>query len=157
MPDRLHAEDLAIVRRLARDHWVRLHGTPRVTVLAGGERARRFWTEWAALSELDTTLLDASTDCDKVVREAVARASASHAELASASGSPSRLRRSSRARRARSSAGSRRISVRTSAVATAASSQTIYFDDGHPSLPSGTTSQLWTEISGGLRIIAGHI
>jgi len=65
-----------IVRRLARDHWVRLHGTPRVTVLAGGVRARRFWTEWTRLGELDATLLDASDDFDTVVREAIVRASA---------------------------------------------------------------------------------
>lgn len=39
------------LRRLARDQWVRLHGTPRVTVLVGGERARALWLAWASLAD----------------------------------------------------------------------------------------------------------
>jgi len=32
-----------ILRKLARDQWVRFHGTPRITVLVGGVRARALW------------------------------------------------------------------------------------------------------------------
>jgi len=39
----------SVLRRLARDQWVRLHGTPRVTVLVGGERGREIWQRWLAL------------------------------------------------------------------------------------------------------------
>jgi len=48
----------AILRRLARDHWVRLHGTPRVTVLVGGERGREVWVQWLAVSGLTGMLLE---------------------------------------------------------------------------------------------------
>ncbi len=47
-----------VVRRLARDHWVRMHGTPRVTVLAGGALAKQVWREWAELMALEAPLLD---------------------------------------------------------------------------------------------------
>ncbi len=40
---------LDVLRRLARDQWVRLHGTPRVTVLVGAGAARAAWQEWNAL------------------------------------------------------------------------------------------------------------
>jgi hypothetical protein len=36
----------AILRRVARDQWVRINGTPRVTVLVGGDHARRLWRDW---------------------------------------------------------------------------------------------------------------
>jgi very-short-patch-repair endonuclease len=78
--DPSRAEDRAVVRRLARDHWVRAHGTPRVTLLAGSARARRLWTEWAELSGIDATLLDGSGDFDSTLRSAVARASTNPAQ-----------------------------------------------------------------------------
>lgn len=61
-----------VLRRLARDHWVRMHGTPRVTVLVGGERGREIWNQWVALSSSGGTLLQG--DFDARIREAVARA-----------------------------------------------------------------------------------
>src|SRR5215813_6817830 len=62
----------SVLRRLARDQWVRLHGTPRVTVLAGELRAKQIWAEWLALSELTGTLLDG--DFEHEIRTAVDRA-----------------------------------------------------------------------------------
>jgi very-short-patch-repair endonuclease len=49
-----------VIRRLARDQWVRLHGTPRVTVLVGGARGREIWSQWLALSSVAGTLLEAA-------------------------------------------------------------------------------------------------
>jgi hypothetical protein len=66
-----------VFRRLARDQWVRIHGTPRVTVLAGGAHARELWNRWIALSEVEGTLLDGELDHN--LREAVARATANPA------------------------------------------------------------------------------
>jgi Protein of unknown function (DUF559) len=60
-----------VLRRLARDHWVRLHGTPRVTVLVGGDRGREIWAAWLALSGMSGTLLEGMLE-DRM-REAVAR------------------------------------------------------------------------------------
>ena len=62
----------SVLRRLGRDHWVRLHGTPRVTVLVGGERGREVWAAWLALSSMDGTLLEGVFE-DRI-REAVDRA-----------------------------------------------------------------------------------
>jgi very-short-patch-repair endonuclease len=62
----------SVLRRLARDQWVRLHGTPRVTVLAGDVRAKQLWADWLALSRLAGTMLDGELDRD--IRAAVARA-----------------------------------------------------------------------------------
>jgi len=62
----------SVLRKLARDHWVRLHGTPRVTVLVGGERGREIWDQWIALSNTTGTLLQG--DFEEQIREAVARA-----------------------------------------------------------------------------------
>jgi hypothetical protein len=53
----------ALLRRLARDHWVRLHGTPRVTVLVG---SATLWKRWSELAGLPTTLLEGA------FREAIA-------------------------------------------------------------------------------------
>jgi very-short-patch-repair endonuclease len=61
-----------VLRRLARDQWIRLHGTPRVTVLVGGERGREIWKQWAALAGTDGLLLEG--DFDDRIREAVKRA-----------------------------------------------------------------------------------
>jgi very-short-patch-repair endonuclease len=68
-----------VLRRLARDHWVRVHGTPRVTVLVGGERGREIWSQWLAVSGTAGTLLEGAFD-DRI-GEAVAQALArpSHA------------------------------------------------------------------------------
>jgi very-short-patch-repair endonuclease len=62
----------SVLRRLARDHWVRLHGTPRVTVLVGGDRGRDLWDQWIALSSTAGTLLEG--EFDEQIRDAVARA-----------------------------------------------------------------------------------
>jgi very-short-patch-repair endonuclease len=62
----------SVLRRLARDHWVRLHGTPRVTVLVGGERGREIWNQWLQLVGTAGTLLEGEFDAR--IREAVARA-----------------------------------------------------------------------------------
>jgi len=62
----------SVLRRLGRDHWVRLHGTPRVTILVGGERGRELWAAWLALASTAGTLLEGSFD-DRI-REAVASA-----------------------------------------------------------------------------------
>jgi very-short-patch-repair endonuclease len=79
-----------VLRRLARDQWVRLHGTPRVTVLVGGARGREIWRQWLALSGVAGTLLEATAggadgldrsergargdSVDEQIRAAVARA-----------------------------------------------------------------------------------
>jgi hypothetical protein len=62
----------SVLRRLARDHWVRLHGTPRVTVLVGSDRGRAIWAQWIALSNTAGTLLQG--DFEEQIREAVVRA-----------------------------------------------------------------------------------
>lgn len=62
----------SVLHRLGRDHWVRLHGTPRVTVLVGGERGRELWAAWIALSNTAGTLLEG--EFEDRIREAVARA-----------------------------------------------------------------------------------
>jgi very-short-patch-repair endonuclease len=80
---------LSVLRRLARDQWVRLHGTPRVTVLVGGPRGREIWRQWLALSGVAGTLLEATAGAagatapresdgalDEQIRAAVARAAA---------------------------------------------------------------------------------
>ena len=70
----------SVLRRLARDQWVRLHGTPRVTVLIGGEHGRALWNQWVALSGAVGTLLaveasgSAEAAVDEQIRAAVARA-----------------------------------------------------------------------------------
>lgn len=61
-----------ILRRFARDQWVRVHGTPRVTVLAGAEHARRMWRQWLAVGELQGELYEGGLD--DAVRDATARA-----------------------------------------------------------------------------------
>ena len=69
-----------VLRRLARDQWVRLHGTPRVTVLVGGAHGREIWNQWIALSGLAGTLLEGEPGTapgamiDDHLRAAVARA-----------------------------------------------------------------------------------
>ncbi len=58
-----------VLRRLARDQWVRLHGTPRVTVLVGGARGRAIWSQWLALSGMAGTLLEAIAGLDRDDRD----------------------------------------------------------------------------------------
>jgi hypothetical protein len=62
----------SVLHRLARDHWVRLHGTPRVTVLVGGDHGRAIWEQWIALSNATGTLLQG--EFDDRIHEAVTRA-----------------------------------------------------------------------------------
>jgi len=64
----------AILRRFARDQWVRVHGTPRVTVLVGAGRARRMWQHWLEVGDLQGELHEG--DLDEVARTAAARAAA---------------------------------------------------------------------------------
>lgn len=59
-----------VLRRFARDQWVRIHGTPRITVLAGDAYARTLWQQWSAVHETLSTLLEG--DVDQIIREAVA-------------------------------------------------------------------------------------
>ena len=61
-----------ILRRFARDQWVRVHGTPRVTVLVGADHARRMWQQWLAVGALQGELYDGSLDA--AVRGATGRA-----------------------------------------------------------------------------------
>jgi very-short-patch-repair endonuclease len=76
-----------MLRRLARDQWVRLHGTPRVTVLVGGSHGREIWNQWISLSGVPGTLVDGEPGAgeaapdgaperafDDQIRAAVARA-----------------------------------------------------------------------------------
>src|SRR5262249_6158771 len=76
----------SVLRRLARDQWVRLHGTPRVTVLVGGAHGREIWNQWLALSGLAGTLLEGESKSgpgdgiDDRLRAAVARAVAEPAQ-----------------------------------------------------------------------------
>lgn len=51
-----------VLRRFARDQAVRERGTPRITVLIGGDEARRLWIEWKDLMRLDASLLDGAID-----------------------------------------------------------------------------------------------
>lgn len=70
-----------MARRLARDHWVRVHGTPRVTVLVGGPRARAVWDAWVAAAGVEATLLGPADPLDAILRDAfvVATREPSHA------------------------------------------------------------------------------
>lgn len=63
-----------ILRRFARDQWVRVHGTPRVTVLVGAGHARRMWQQWLDVGGLEGTLYEGSFD--EAARQAAARAAA---------------------------------------------------------------------------------
>ncbi len=63
----------AVLRRLARDQWVRLHGTPRVTVLAGGEVACALWFAWMGVTGGEGSLLHGD-EVEVLVKRAVERA-----------------------------------------------------------------------------------
>ncbi len=92
----------SVLRRLARDHWVRLHGTPRVTILVGGDRGRELWTQWLAVSELTGTLLEGEL-ADRI-GEAVAAALAVPAHPIAVLASPASAERWRTGRRDRLSA-----------------------------------------------------
>ena len=62
----------AVLRRLARDQWIRLHGTPRVTVLVGGSEAMELWRQWLRVAGREGTLLRGNLD--DIIRDAVGRA-----------------------------------------------------------------------------------
>jgi very-short-patch-repair endonuclease len=79
----------AILRRFARDQWVRIHGTPRITVLVGGAQARVMWERWLAAGALDGTLVDA--ELDEAVQEAATRAVVSPATPIAIACSPAAL------------------------------------------------------------------
>ena len=66
----------AVLRRFARDLWVRSHGTPRVTVLAGDEYAKELWRAWLELADRTGALIDGEADFERAIRDAVARATA---------------------------------------------------------------------------------
>jgi hypothetical protein len=48
----------AILRQFARHQWIRVNGTPRVTVLVGGTRGRVLWRQWLSMGALDGALFD---------------------------------------------------------------------------------------------------
>lgn len=79
----------AILRRFARDQWVRINGTPRVTVLVGGPRARSLWRDWLNAGAVDGTLLEGGLSA---MAEAAARAIARPASPIAVSCSAAELR-----------------------------------------------------------------
>jgi len=79
----------AILRRFARDQWVRIHGTPRITVLVGGAEARAMWQRWLAAGVLDGVLLDG--ELDVAVQDAATRAVANPAAPIAIACSPGAL------------------------------------------------------------------
>lgn len=58
-----------VLRRFARDQWVRLHGTPRITVLAGDGYARELWEQWIAVAGTGTLF---EGEVERSVRDAMA-------------------------------------------------------------------------------------
>jgi very-short-patch-repair endonuclease len=70
----MHMTDHDLVRRFARDHWVRLHGTPRVTFLLGSRRAQTIWENWSRLSGIESSLIEAETPPDRSIQRAFDRA-----------------------------------------------------------------------------------
>jgi very-short-patch-repair endonuclease len=61
-----------LLRRLGRDQWVRVHGTPRITVLAGGDDARRLWEHWLGVANIEGEILGG--DAGTCMRDAMAKA-----------------------------------------------------------------------------------
>ncbi len=63
-----------VLRRFARDQWVRVHGTPRITVLVGDDHARRMWQQWLDVGGLRGALFEGRLE--EAARDAAARATA---------------------------------------------------------------------------------
>jgi very-short-patch-repair endonuclease len=78
-----------ILRRFARDQWVRVHGTPRVTVLVGGDRGRLMWLQWLRAGGLEGTLVDSAIGI--AVPQATSRAIATPSMPIAISCSPDEL------------------------------------------------------------------
>ncbi len=78
-----------MMRRLARDRWVRLHGTPRVTVLVGA-RARDVYVAWLALGTLEGRLYD-DVDVDRSIRDAYAHVSECPTAIVAVATTPTKL------------------------------------------------------------------
>jgi very-short-patch-repair endonuclease len=68
------------LRRFARDLWVRSHGTPRVTVLAGDDHAKQLWRAWLELADRSGMLFDGEPDFEGAMRKAVALVTSSPRE-----------------------------------------------------------------------------
>jgi very-short-patch-repair endonuclease len=66
-----------VLRRLARDQWVRVHGTPRISVLVGGAHGAAVWRAWLAAGALDGVLIE--DPLEAAVPAATARAMAAPA------------------------------------------------------------------------------
>lgn len=66
-----------MLRRFARDQWVRVHGTPRITVLVGDAGAGEMWRAWLDAAELTGELIEG--ELAVAVPEAAARAIAAPA------------------------------------------------------------------------------
>ena len=71
----MSAADLDVVRRFARDQWVRSLGTPHVTVIAGARTpARQLWDAWLSsagiVSEAKLLEIDGVGEIDAAVRDA---------------------------------------------------------------------------------------
>lgn len=79
----------AILRRFARDQWVRINGTPRVTVLVGSDRAQNLWRDWLNASAVDGILLEGGLSA---MPQAAARAIANPASPVAVSCSAAELR-----------------------------------------------------------------
>ena len=63
-----------LLRRFARDQWVRLHGTPRVTVLAGDDQLLALYRSWLAITDAKVAFFN-SADVERSIRDACALAS----------------------------------------------------------------------------------
>ena len=61
----------SLLRRLGRDQWVRVHGTPRITVLAGGAHARTLWEHWLEVAAIEGEMLRG--DVATCMRDAMAK------------------------------------------------------------------------------------
>ena len=59
-----------MLRVFSRHQWVRIHGTPRVTVLAG-THVRRAYERWLGLAGFHASIFEGDTDFTSAMREAV--------------------------------------------------------------------------------------
>lgn len=62
-----------LLRRFARDRWVRLHGTPRITVLAGARPLLELYRSWVSFAAMPAKLYR-DRDVDRAVRDACSHA-----------------------------------------------------------------------------------